>query len=96
MVARHALKNTLIAAVSITGVRLALLLGGAVGGSGVHPPGSGHLGRAGHPAAQLLQIQANVLFIATLMVAGNLIPTCCTRPSIRAFAMSEPWPQPQP
>jgi peptide/nickel transport system permease protein len=74
VVTRHALKNALIPVVTITGVQLAVLLGGSVVVETVFTlPG---LGASTVQAIQLRdypQIQANVLFIAGLMVAGNLL-----------------------
>jgi peptide/nickel transport system permease protein len=71
---RHALKNALLPVVTITGVQMAVLLGGAIIVEAVFTlPGLGTSTVQAIMLRDYPQIQANVLFIAALMVAGNLI-----------------------
>jgi peptide/nickel transport system permease protein len=74
VVLRHALRNALIPVITITGLQAAILLGGAVVVESVFTlPGLGTSTVLAINLRDYPQIQANVLFIASLLIVANLI-----------------------
>lgn len=74
VVLRHALRNALIPVVTVTGLQLAVLLGGAVVVESVFTlPGLGTSTVLAINLRDYPQIQANALFIATLLIIANLL-----------------------
>jgi peptide/nickel transport system permease protein len=73
VVLRHALKNALIPVVTIMGIQLAFLLGGAVVIESVFSlPGLGNLTLTAIRSRDYTQVQANVLVVALAVVFVNL------------------------
>lgn len=74
VVVRHALRNALIPVVTVTGLQMAVLLGGSVVVESVFTlPGLGTSTVQAITLRDYPQIQANVLFIALILVVSNLV-----------------------
>jgi len=71
---QHALKNAMIPVITIVGGQMAFLLGGSIIVEAVFGlPGLGNLTIESIRQRDYPQIQANVLFIATIVLAANLL-----------------------
>jgi peptide/nickel transport system permease protein len=74
VIVQHALRNALLPVITITGLQVAVLLGGAVVVESVFTlPGLGTSTVAAINLRDYPQIQANVLYIASMLIVANLV-----------------------